>query len=63
MVTSWLIKNWHMSSVIVDAFRYHHEPLEKIKEAFPLVKIVYLGNLLYEKAVINENSGDGKEIT
>ncbi len=55
-IGSWLIQEWHMSSVMADAVRYHHEPLEKIKEAFPLVKIVYLANLL------NENSDDVENI-
>lgn len=49
-IGSWLIQKWHMNSVMADAVRYHHEPLEKIKEAFPLVKIVYLANLLGENS-------------
>ena len=32
--------------MMADAIRYHHEPLEQIKEAFPLVKIVYLSSHL-----------------
>lgn len=55
-IGSQLVQNWHMSSVMADAVRYHHEPLEKIKEAFPLVKIVYLANLL------GANSADGENI-
>jgi len=54
-IGSWLIQNWHMSSVMADAVRYHHEPLEKIKEAFPLVQIVYLANLLCENSDNVEN--------
>jgi HD-like signal output (HDOD) protein/signal transduction histidine kinase len=54
-IGSWLIQNWHMSSVMADAVRYHHEPLEKIKEAFPLVQIVYLANLLGENSDNVEN--------
>lgn len=55
-IGSWLIQKWHMSPVMADAVGYHHEPLEKIKEAFPLVKIVYLANLL------NENIADVQNI-
>ncbi len=57
-IGSWLIQKWRMSSVMADAVRYHHEPLEKIKEAFPLVKIVYLANLLGENSDNVENIPD-----
>ncbi len=49
---AWLVHNWNLNSLIADAIRYHHEPLEQIKEAFSLIKIVYVSNLL------RENSGD-----
>ena len=45
---AWLVKNWQLNSLMADAIRYHHSPLEKIQEAFPLVKIIYLANLLSE---------------
>lgn len=45
---SWLVHNWKLNSLMADAILYHHEPLEKVREAFPLVKIVYLSNLLSE---------------
>jgi len=47
---AWLIQKWKLSSMLADAIGYHHEPLEKIKESFPLVKIVYLANLLSNNA-------------
>lgn len=47
---SWLMQKWNMSSTIADAIRYHHEPLDKIKGAFPLVKIIYLANFLCENS-------------
>jgi signal transduction histidine kinase/HD-like signal output (HDOD) protein len=46
---SWLVHNWKLNSLMADAILYHHEPLEKIREAFPLVKIVYISNLLSEE--------------
>lgn len=49
---AWLVHNWNLNTLIADAIRYHHEPLEQIKEAFLLIKIVYVSNLL------RENSGD-----
>ncbi|EKD40140.1 MAG: hypothetical protein ACD_75C00161G0004 [uncultured bacterium] len=45
---SWLIQNWKLNSMMADAIQYHHESLEKIQEAFPLVKIVYVANLLMQ---------------
>jgi HD-like signal output (HDOD) protein/nitrogen-specific signal transduction histidine kinase len=45
---SWLMQKWQLSSTMADAIQYHHEPLNKIYEAFPLVKIVYISNLLCE---------------
>ncbi len=43
---AWLVEKWHLNSLLVDAISYHHETLEQVAEAFPLVKVVYLANLL-----------------
>ncbi|MGB3224318.1 MAG: HDOD domain-containing protein [Desulforhopalus sp.] len=48
-IGSWLMQKWKMNSMIADAIRYHHEPVEKIREAFPLVRIVYAANLLNDR--------------
>lgn len=48
-IGSWLMEQWKMNSMMADAIRYHHEPVEKIREAFPLVRIVHVANLLNEK--------------
>lgn len=45
---SWLVQNWKLNSMMADAILYHHESLEKIQEAFPLVKIAYVSNLLMQ---------------
>jgi HD-like signal output (HDOD) protein len=45
-VGSWLLNRWGLDAFTIDAVRYHHEPLERIHNAFPLVKIVYAANLL-----------------
>lgn len=45
----WLMERWRLDSMLADAIRYHHEPPEKIKEAFPLVRIIYTANLLCRK--------------
>ncbi len=46
---AWLVLNWKLNSLVADAIRYHHQPLNQIQEAFPLVKIVYLASLLLER--------------
>lgn len=48
-IGSWLVQKWKMNSMMADAIRYHHEPLDKIKEAFPLVRIAHIANHLNEK--------------
>jgi HD-like signal output (HDOD) protein/signal transduction histidine kinase len=47
-IGSWLMQTWQLSSMMIDAIHYHHEPREKIREAFPLVRIVYAANLLHD---------------
>ncbi len=43
---AWLVRQWNLGSLVVDAIQYHHEALEQVAEAFPLVKIVYMANVL-----------------
>jgi len=43
---TWLVRQWNLGSLVADAIEYHHESLEQVGEAFPLVKIIYLANLL-----------------
>ncbi len=45
-IGSWLIGDWKLSPLIGDAIGYHHELVERIKQALPLVKIVYTANAL-----------------
>ena len=45
-IGAWLIGRWNMRSFIPDAIRFHHEPVERIMNAFPLVQIVFAANLL-----------------
>ncbi|MDR3632152.1 MAG: HDOD domain-containing protein [Desulfocapsaceae bacterium] len=46
----WLVHAWKLNSLMADAIQYHHGPADQMKEAFPLVKIVYVANLLKETA-------------
>lgn len=45
-VGAWLINRWALQSFIGDAILYHHESIDRIHNALPLVKIVYVANIL-----------------
>ena len=45
-IGSWLIRQWKLRSFLADAVLYHHEQLDRIAYAFPLVKIVYTASAL-----------------
>lgn len=57
---AWLVDTWQMNSLMADALRFHHGPLEQVREAFPLIRIVYLANLLREKKSCQRNCEAGK---
>ena len=43
---AWLIKQWKLKSFMADAVLYHHDSLKRIQKAFPLVKIIFMANML-----------------
>jgi signal transduction histidine kinase/HD-like signal output (HDOD) protein len=45
-VGAWLINRWNLQSFIADAVLYHHESVDRIQNALPLVKIIYGANIL-----------------
>ncbi|MGI9535922.1 MAG: HDOD domain-containing protein [Desulfocapsaceae bacterium] len=45
-IGAWLVADWNLNSLIGDAISYHHETPDRVKGAFPLVKIVYTANEL-----------------
>jgi HD-like signal output (HDOD) protein/nitrogen-specific signal transduction histidine kinase len=45
-VGAWLVGQWNLQSFMADAVRYHHEPIERIRDASPLVQIVFVANVL-----------------
>jgi putative nucleotidyltransferase with HDIG domain len=48
-VGAWLVRKWQLPSLMADAIKYHHQPLDRIAESFPLIKIVYFANLLSQQ--------------
>ncbi len=49
-VGAWLIRKWNLNSLLGDAVLYHHEPVERIIDSFPLVKMVYVVNVLCDES-------------
>ena len=45
-VGAWLIDRWNLQSFMADAVLYHHESVDRVQEALPLVKIIYIANIL-----------------
>ena len=43
---AWLIERWHLDSFLADSVLYHHEPIERLESAHPLIRIVRLAHLL-----------------
>ncbi len=50
-VGAWMINRWNLQSFMADAVLYHHEPVHRILDALPLVKIVFVANALCSEAI------------
>ena len=53
------LRSWHLDSFLIDAVRYHAEPLSKIETAFSLVKIVAMACRLIQSM---KDDGEPSEI-
>ena len=42
----WLCDQWQLPSILSDAVRYHHHPVDEVAQALPLTKIIALADLL-----------------
>lgn len=45
-VGAWVIARWNLPSFMADAVLYHHDPVHRILDALPLVKIVSVASTL-----------------
>lgn len=54
----WLTRHWHLQPFLADAIRYHHEPLHRIVDSLPLVRIVYAANRLAKAAPADTNCAE-----
>jgi len=50
-VGAWMINRWNLQSFMADAVLYHHEPVHRILDALPLVKIIFVANALCSEAI------------
>ena len=58
-IGAWLLDRWKFQSMVADSALYHHEPLERIKEAFPLARIVYTADKLSGETADGRAQGIG----
>ncbi len=47
-----LLEGWNLDTALADCARYHHEPLERIQQALPLVQTVFCANALSRGRII-----------
>lgn len=43
---AWLCEQWRLPTLLADAIRYHHHPVEDVARALPLTRITALADLL-----------------
>ncbi|UGQ45940.1 HDOD domain-containing protein [Massilia endophytica] len=43
---AWLVERWRLDSFLADSVLYHHEPVERLSSAHPLIRLVRLAHLL-----------------
>ncbi len=43
---AWLCEQWQLPTLIADAIRFHHHPLDEVRQALPLTRIIAFSDLL-----------------
>lgn len=56
-VGAWLLEHWRLAPWIVDCVGYHHETTARIAQAFAMVQVVYVANLLCQDTESEINAG------
>ena len=49
-VGAWLAERWKLHGIFVDSILYHHESLDRVRQAHPLVQVIMLANLFNVRA-------------
>ena len=60
-VGAWLLNRWKLPTDIIEAVRFHHQPL-RATENFDMTAMVYLANILAHQSRLG-NSGDKDNLT
>lgn len=58
---AWLCEEWHLPTITADAIRYHHHPIEEVRQTLPLTKIICLADLLSHNEADAPESLDAAE--
>lgn len=58
-IGAWLLDKWNFQTFIADAVRYHHYPSDRLHEALPLVKCLYVANAICDNVGRTFNDGLG----
>jgi len=59
---AWLVERWKLDSFMADAVLYHHEPLDRIEAAHPLIRIVHLAEQLSNQDTLIPLAADAGEL-
>jgi HD-like signal output (HDOD) protein/signal transduction histidine kinase len=55
---AWLCEQWRLPTLLADALRYHHNPLEEVEQALPLTRIACLADLLSHSSTAGQDCLD-----
>lgn len=55
-----MLRNWALNPMIADAVLYHHEPVDYLRDAHELVRVVHVANLLAGEAGVERSAEAAK---
>lgn len=58
---AWLCEQWQLPTLLADAVRYHHHPLDEVEQALPLTRIVCLTDLLSHSSTNGQDCLDAAD--
>ena len=58
---AWLCEQWRLPTLLADAIRYHHHPLEEVEQALPLTRIACLADLLSHSSTAGQDCLDAAD--
>lgn len=58
---AWLCEQWQLPTLLADAVRYHHHPLDEVEQALPLTRIVCLTDQLSHSSTNGQDCLDAAD--